>query len=104
MEDTRFRSEYYNEYREYLLQLGEDNSRSHSILLRNLSRAIREELTDKQWQAMRLYYIDQIKMEDIAEILGVNASTVSRNIARGRARLHRCLRYGAKELLREAQR
>lgn len=94
-----FSSENFNEYRDYIMKLGEDNSRSMSILKRNLRRAINEELTEKQREAMRLYYIEQIKMSDIAKILGVNVSTVSRNIKRGRTRLKKCLRYGAKELL-----
>ena len=94
-----YSSENFNEYRDYIMKLGEDNSRTHSILKKNLRRAIREELTEKQWEAMRLYYVEQIKMSDIADILGVNTSTVSRNIKRGRERLKKCLKYGARELI-----
>ena len=90
---------YYYEYHNYLTRLGSDNADTRRRLLHNLRRAIREELTDKQWQAMQMYYVEQIKMTDIAERLGVNVSTVSRNIKRGREKLKRCLKYGAKELL-----
>ena len=99
MSGSQFRSENYNEYHMYLMQLGEDNSRTRSVLMRNLGRAIREELTEKQWRAVRMYYIEQMKMTDIAAVLGVNISTVSRTVRRGRERLKRCLRYGARELL-----
>ena len=98
---TLFRSENYDEYRQYLLRFGEDNSQSVSRLKRNLLRATREELTPRQWQMVKLYYVDQLKMPDIARLLGVTPSTVSRNIQRGRRRLQKCLRYGARELLTE---
>ena len=99
MGGTQSNREYYNEYHIYLTRLGDDNSDTRKRLLRNLRRAIREEITDKEWQAMQMYYVEEIKMTDIAERLGVNVSTVSRNIKRGREKLKRCLRYGAKELL-----
>ena len=81
------------------MELGDDNSGTRERLLLNLRRAIREEITEKEWQAMQMYYVHEIKMNDIAKELGVNISTVSRNISRGREKLKRCLRYGAKELL-----
>ncbi len=96
-----FNSESYNEYKEYISKLGEDNSQNRSLLRQNLRRAISEELTEKQWEAMRLYYVEGIKMTDIAKMLGVSPSTISRNIKRGREKLKKCLRYGAKELLKE---
>ncbi|MBE6949519.1 MAG: sigma-70 family RNA polymerase sigma factor [Ruminococcaceae bacterium] len=99
MADIPSKHEAYDEYRQYLLHLGADNTDSRRRLLRNLRRAVREELTEKEWQAMELYYVRQIKMADIARRLGVNVSTVSRNIKRGREKLKKCLRYGAKELL-----
>ena len=96
-----FNTENYGEYRRYIIDLGEDNSETHSILKRNLRRAINEELTERQREMMVLYYIDRIKMTDIAEMLGVAPSTVSRTITRGRKSLRRCLRYGAKELMHD---
>lgn len=101
MEDIRCKQDYYNEYRAYLLRLGDDNAAVRKRLLQNLRMAIREELTEKEWQAMQMYYVEQIKMVDISASLGVNVSTVSRNIKRGREKLKKCLKYGAKELLYE---
>jgi RNA polymerase sigma factor (sigma-70 family) len=98
---SQFKSENYNEYKTYLSMLGENNSATQSLLIKNLGRAIREELTEKQWQSIRMYYIEGIKMQDIAQILGVNISTVSRSIKRGKLRLKRCLRYGARELIND---
>ena len=39
-----------------------------------------------------LYYGQNLSMEAIAQKLGVNKSTVSRTLKRGRQRLYRCLR------------
>ncbi len=99
MADIQFNHKDYNEYRDYLIRLGDDNNLARKRLIRNLRRAILEELTEIEWQSMQLYYVDQIKMANIADIMGVNVSTVSRNIKRGRVKLKKCLRYGAKELL-----
>jgi DNA-directed RNA polymerase specialized sigma24 family protein len=49
-----------------------------------------------------MYYGQNKTMDAIAKELGVNKSTVSRTLKRGRQRLYRCLRYGAASLLSEA--
>ena len=87
-------------YREILLREGADNSDEHAALAANLRRALNEELTPRQRQMIVRYYINGEKMTAIAHELSLNVSTVSRTISRGRHRLRRCLRYGAKELLR----
>lgn len=68
----------------------------------NISSALDEELTDRQRQMVTLYYIKQMRMQDIAQQLGVNVSTVSRTIERGKKRLRRCLKYGGSALLAAA--
>lgn len=68
-------------------------------LAENMASALEEELTPRQRQMVHMYYVDQMLMRDIADTLGVNVSTVSRTIARGRKRLQRCLRYGGRALL-----
>lgn len=98
---TRFNSRSFNEYKSYIEKMGEDNAKTHSALTKNLGRALHEELTEKQWRVIKMYYVDEIKMTDIAKELNLNVSTVSRTIARGLAKLKKCLRYGAKELLNE---
>ena len=73
----------------------EDNSAQLSRVRRNLARALREELTDRQRQVVVLYYGHRLNTREIGEKLGVSRSTVARTIKRGEARLRRCLRYGA---------
>ncbi len=60
-----------------------------------------EELNMRKY--MILYYGQNMSMEAIAKQCGVNKSTVSRTLKRGRQRLYRCLRYGAANLLEQAE-
>ena len=96
---TRHDMRTYGEYRRYLGSLGGDNSGDVELLKRNLNRAISEEMTSRQWDFVQMYLVLGLTMMEIAEIRGVNVSTVSRTIRRGLTRLKRCLRYGAKRLL-----
>ena len=63
-------------------------------------RALREDVTPRQRQALLLYYSDGLNMREIGEKLGVDKSTISRTIKRGEHRLRRCLRYGAEAYLK----
>jgi RNA polymerase sigma factor (sigma-70 family) len=83
--------------------MAEDNSAQISRLKRNLSRAMRQDITARQRQYMMMYYGQNKSMVAIAKELGVNKSTVSRTLKRGRQRLYRCLRYGAATLLEETE-
>lgn len=83
--------------------MAEDNSEQIGRLKRNLSRAMKQDITERQRQYMMLYYGKNMSMDAIAKELGVNKSTVSRTLKRGRQRLYRCLRYGAAALLAESE-
>ena len=72
---------------------GEDNSEALERLRRNLRRVRQEELTPRQAEMLHLYYDLGRSMPRIAADLGVNKSSVSRTLARARARLKRYLRY-----------
>lgn len=72
-------------------------------LKRNLAHALRQDITGRQREYMLLYYGKQMTMVAIAQQYGVNKSTVSRTLKRGRQRLQRCLRYGASNLLEQAE-
>ena len=62
--------------------------------------ALREELTERQEQMVRMYYIEQHTMREIAAMLGVNVSTVSRTLAAARKKLRRALKYANPAFLR----
>jgi len=89
--------------RVYTDMMADDNREQMGRLKRNLTHALRQDITPRQREYMMLYYGKCMSMEDIAKELGVNKSTVSRTIRRGRERLFRCLRYGASNLLEQAE-
>jgi len=82
--------------------MADDNKDQINRLKRNLAHALRSDITARQREYMMLYYGKCMSMEAIAQQCGVNKSTVSRTLKRGRQRLYRCLRYGAANLLEQA--
>lgn len=82
-----------------IMSEAESNDREISELKIKLTMALRQEVSPKQRLALRLYYVDGMKMTEIAEELGVDRSTVSRTLKRAENNLRRCLRFGAAQLL-----
>ena len=87
----------------YTQLMADDNRDQMNRLKRNLTHALRQDITERQREYMMLYYGRGMSMEAIAQEMGVNKSTVSRTLKRGRQRLYRCLRYGAANLLEQAE-
>lgn len=87
----------------YTRLMADDNRDQMNRLKRNLTHALRQDITARQREYMMLYYGRGMSMEAIAREVGVNKSTVSRTLKRGRQRLYRCLRYGAANLLEQAE-
>ena len=87
----------------YTQLMADDNRDQMNRLKRNLTHALRQDVTQRQREYMMLYYGRGMSMEAIAKEMGVNKSTVSRTLKRGRQRLYRCLRYGAANLLEQAE-
>ena len=70
-----------------------DNSERLERLRRNLRKARRQELTDRQAQVLAMYYDEGLSVTAIARELVLCKSTVSRTLRRGRERLKRYLQY-----------
>ena len=71
----------------------EDNSEQLTRLRRNMRRVRAQELTSRQEEMLHLYYDLGMSIPQIAREKGLNKSTVSRTLARGRERLKRYLQY-----------
>lgn len=93
-----YRREAEDNIKDFLLSVEYDGT----AIARTMKLAIEDELTARQREMVSMYYLQQIPMPEIAKLLGVNVSTVSRTIKRGRVRLKRCLRYGSSVLLKAA--
>ena len=78
----------------WLRENAPDNDEQLSRLRRNLRDARLRELTPRQRQMVELYYDQQMNTTAIAQLLGIQRSTVSRTLRRARARLYQFLRYG----------
>ena len=97
MSDTQFKnrsSEWIGDMTVWLRANAGDNSERLERLRRNLRQARERELTPRQRQVLDLYYDRGMTIPRIAEELGLNRSTVSRTLSRGRKRLKRYLQYG----------
>lgn len=62
-------------------------------MLQTLHNAIEGELTERQRTCITLRYFDCKSVNEVAEILGLTAGTVSKHIKKGRERLQRVMRY-----------
>ncbi|MBQ8930617.1 MAG: sigma-70 family RNA polymerase sigma factor [Oscillospiraceae bacterium] len=100
MSRSRAKGPDYGEYAAYLARNGADNSTGYTRLLRDLTLAMQEDLTPRQRELTKLYYLEGMPMTQIAQRLDVSVSTVSRTLARARRRLYHCMRFGAEDLLR----
>ena len=77
----------------YLAQGGADNRSERERMRRILIRAIKHELTDRQRECLTLYYLQGMKMKDVAQALNLSRSTVSRHIAYASRKLRRIAEY-----------
>ena len=93
------KEEEYKALRRYIRLVTEGDSSGMTGAVRC---AIDSELTCRQKQLVHMYYIEQMRMQDIADELGLHISSVSRTIKRGREKLKKSLRYGGRALLSAA--
>lgn len=70
-----------------------DNSERHRLILKVMRNVIENELSERQRQMITLYYFNRMNIPEIAETLGVNRSTVSRTISRGRRNILIRMKY-----------
>jgi RNA polymerase sigma factor (sigma-70 family) len=76
-----------------LYQHGSNNRPEIERMRTILRRAIRYELTDRQRECVTLYYLEGLKMKDIARSLCLSKSTVSRHISSATRRLRHIAGY-----------
>lgn len=77
----------------YLYNRGGDNRGEIERMKRILKRAIRHELTDRQRYCITMYYLEGLKMTEIARSLNLSKSTVSRHISAATRKLRNIASY-----------
>lgn len=55
---------------------------------------LREELTERELECLRLYFEEGYALSDIARLLSISPATVSRNMSRGWQRMERVFHLG----------
>jgi len=90
---TRRDNEFLGDMAVWEMENSEDNSEQLSRLRRNMRRVRKQELTPRQEEMLHLYYDLGLTISQIAREKGLNKSTVSRTLSRGRERLKRYLQY-----------
>jgi RNA polymerase sigma-70 factor (ECF subfamily) len=96
MKSTQYNSrsnEWAGDLTVWLRENAEDNSEQLARLHKNLRRAREQELTLRQRQIVELHYEQGLSVTQIAHLLHINPSTVSRTLSRAHERLRRCLQY-----------
>ena len=73
-------------------EMAEDNAERLLRLKRKLPAAL-SKLTEKQRMYLLAYYSERLTMDQLAERFGVNKSTVSRSIQRGKKKLQDYLQF-----------
>lgn len=85
----------YQAMRQYLKQIymGEGHT------LNVIREAVENDLTPRQRELVKMYYFDQMLMQDIADELGLEVSSVSRTLKRARTKLEKSLKTNYRTLL-----
>ena len=77
----------------YQDQQYQDVDSRHKLMIQILKRAYLGELTSRQKDCLYLFYGQQKKMIEIADLLQIHVSTVSRHIRKAHQRLYTILSY-----------
>ena len=70
-----------------------DNRPQLERMKRIMLRAIRHELTDRQRDCVCMYYLEGMKMKEIAEAMHLSKSTVTRHIQSAMRKLRKVASY-----------
>jgi len=77
-------------YKQELFNMTDNRHRKMIDLMKNIMAG---ELTERQRVCMCKYYVDAMKMVDIADELGIGVSSVSRHIKKAKNRVEKTMKY-----------
>ena len=80
-------------YEGYLTALAADDSAFRASFRDAFFHALKEQLTDRQYEVLWLREVEGLSGKQIAYKLGISQSAVSRHLTRGKARLRVLLAY-----------
>lgn len=80
-------------YEQYMADLGGDNRAFRAAFREAFFCALREQLTERQYEVLWLNEVEGLSGKEIAYKLGISPSAVSRHLTRGKKRLRVLLAY-----------
>ena len=80
-------------HRQYLGLLAEDDRSFRQAFRTAFFRAMREQLTPRQYEVLWMIEVEGLSCKQCAERLGISPSAVSRHCSRGKKRLRTLLAY-----------
>ena len=78
-------------YDDYLAAMASDNSAFRAAFRDAFFEALREEMTDRQYEVLWMREVEGLSGKEIAYKLGISQSAVSRHLTRGKRHLRRLL-------------
>lgn len=86
-------SDHTGAYEAFMRSEAGDNSLRMQAYKTALKDIIQSELTDRQREALTLYYFDRLKIREAAVQMGISGAAVSTHIRRGMKRLKKYMDY-----------
>ena len=80
-------------YEQYVAELGADNRAFRAAFREAFFHALREQLTERQYEVLWMNEVEGLSGKEIAYKLGICPSAVSRHLTRGKKRLRVLLAY-----------
>ncbi len=76
-----------------MLGLERDNADQLAVAREALGDVLRNELTDRQLEIIRMRYYEEMRPIEIARALGLAPSTITRSLQRSRRTIYQCMRF-----------
>lgn len=90
--------ELFGDHLPAMQKSGGEPDAEYRKMLRVLHAAMEGELTQRQRECIQLRYFEQMRVNEIAGLLGLTPGTVSVHIKKGRERLGKVMRYSFSRL------
>lgn len=93
MKNLSFEHLFESDLAKIVQKKGASNKAKIETLKKMVALIVKQELSEKQKQILKLYFIDNFKYSEIAKMLNVNKSTISRTKNRAFKSIERILKY-----------
>ena len=93
MKNLSFEHLYESDLAKIVQKKGASNKAKIETLKKMITLIIKQELTEKQKKVLKLYFVNNFKYSEIAKMLNVNKSTISRTKTRAFKTIEKILKY-----------